>query len=576
MNHLQRQSGGRRTKLYTLLLLSFYVLVYLLPLGARDLFVPDETRYAEVPREMIASGDWVVPHLNGLRYFEKPALGYWVHAGSLLLFGENNFAVRLPSALSVGLSALLVFLLVQMTLSRQREEEGGFAPIAAALVFLSCFEVFGVGNVAILDNLFSFLLTGCIAGFYWATEADRGSVREKVWLLLAGLLCGLAFLTKGFLAFAVPILALVPYLLWQRRFIDILRMSWLPILVAVVVALPWALNIHQREPDFWSYFFWNEHIRRFAGSDAQHKASIWYFLLAAPGLVFPWTFLIPAAASGLKKLWREQPECANLLKFCLCWLVVPFLFFSLSHGKLLTYILPCFPPFAILMGLGLLQLLRQKEQSRLFRGGIAVNGLLFALLLIAFVGIQFLGLHGVRPYSQAWKVIMIVNGLLCFLLFCYWSYQGKSVQTKITFAGMSLVFVYVLSHYALPDRTVQVKCPGPFLAQQRLSIAPDDLVISDEDSIRAVCWYLKRTNVYNLGPAGELSYGYTYPDASGRLIDLGSTAADLAAVTELIKQHPGKIVLIARVRTYNRWREGLPPPLSQVSSGEKGYTLLKY
>ncbi len=562
--------------LYALLLLSFYVLVYLLPLGARDLLVPDETRYAEVPREMIASGDWVVPHLNGLRYFEKPVLGYWVHAGSLLLFGEDNYAVRLPSALSVGLSALLVFLLMQKTLSRPRQEEERFAPVAAALVFLSCFEVFGLGNVAILDNLFSFLLTACIAAFYRATETDRGSYREKVWLVIAGLLCGLAFLTKGFLALAVPILALVPYLLWQRRFIDILRMSWLPILVAVLVALPWALSIHQREPDFWNYFFWNEHIRRFAGSDAQHKASIWYFLLAAPALVFPWTFLIPAAGAGIKKLWREQPEYANLLKFSLCWLVFPFLFFSLSNGKLLTYILPCFPPFAILMSLGLLQLLRHNGQSRLFRGGIAANGLLFALLLITFVGLQFLGLHGVRPYSQVWKVIMIVSGLLFFLLFCYCSYQSKRAQTKITFAGMSLVFVYVLAHYALPDRTVEVKCPGPFLEQQRLSIAPDDLVISDEDSIRAVCWYLKRNTVYNLGPAGELVYGFTYPDASGRLIDLKSTAADLAAATELIQQHRGKTVLIARVRNFNRWRDGLPPPLSQVSSGEKGYILLKY
>ncbi|MDD2465688.1 MAG: phospholipid carrier-dependent glycosyltransferase [Desulfobulbus sp.] len=569
MNDVHQQPRGQRTMLYALLLLSFYVLVYLLPLGARDLFVPDETRYAKVPREMIASGDWVVPHLNGLRYFEKPALGYWAHAGAQLLFGENNFAVRFPSALSVGLSALLVFLLVQKAQSKQLQEDGGFAPIAAALVFLSSFEVFGVGNTAVLDNLFSFLLTACTAAFYWATETDRGSSREKVWLVFAGLLCGLAFLTKGFLAFAVPILALVPYLLWQRRFIDILRMSWLPILVAVIVALPWALSIHLREPDFWNYFFWNEHIRRFVGNDAQHKESIWFFLLAAPALVFPWTFLIPAAGAGIKKLWRGQPEYSSLLKFCLCWMLVPFLFFSLSHGKLLTYILPCFPPFAILMGLGLLQLLRHNGQSRMFRGGIVANGLLFVLLLIAFVGLQFLGLHGVRPYSQAWKVIMIVNGLLFFLLFCYWSYQDKRAQTKVTFVGMSLLFVYVLAHYALPDRTIEVKCPGPFLEQHRLSIAPDDLVISDEDSIRAVCWYLKRNNVYNLGPAGELSYGFAHPDAAGRLIDL-------AAAPELIQQHRGKTVIIARVRSFNRWRDGLPPPLSQVSSGENGYILLKY
>ncbi|MFA7462340.1 MAG: phospholipid carrier-dependent glycosyltransferase, partial [Anaerovoracaceae bacterium] len=115
-------------KRYILLILSFFLLAYILPLGVRDLVVPDETRYGEIPREMIASGEWISPHLNGLRYFEKPVLGYWVHAGSLLMFGENNFAVRLPSALSVGLSALLIYVLVWRT-SRRENEDGGFPAI---------------------------------------------------------------------------------------------------------------------------------------------------------------------------------------------------------------------------------------------------------------------------------------------------------------------------------------------------------------------------------------------------------------------------------------------------------------
>ena len=94
------------------LILFIFLIAYLLPLGARALTVPDETRYAEIPREMIATGDWMVPHLNGVRYFEKPVMGYWIHAISILIFGENNFAVRFPSALSAGLSAMLIFWLI--------------------------------------------------------------------------------------------------------------------------------------------------------------------------------------------------------------------------------------------------------------------------------------------------------------------------------------------------------------------------------------------------------------------------------------------------------------------------------
>jgi 4-amino-4-deoxy-L-arabinose transferase len=314
-------------KRYILLLLSFFLLAYILPLGVRDLVVPDETRYGEIPREMIAGGEWISPHLNGLRYFEKPVMGYWVHAGALLLFGENNFAVRLPSALSVGLSALLIFVLARYV-SRSEDEDAGFAPTLAVLIFLSCFEVFGVGNTAVLASLFSFFLTATITAFFFATESSPRSAREKGFLFLAGLSCGLSFLTKGFLGFAVPVLAVAPYLVWQRRYADLLRMSWLPILTAIVVSLPWSIAIHLREPDFWRYFFWNEHIRRFMADNAQHKESFWFFFLTAPGMFVPWVFMVPAAVPGIKTRLFEQGAPGRLLKFCLCWLVLPFLFFS--------------------------------------------------------------------------------------------------------------------------------------------------------------------------------------------------------------------------------------------------------
>ena len=293
----------QKTNRYVLAVLGFYLLCYIVPLGFRDLCVPDETRYAEIPMEMIAGGDWISPRFDGVRYFEKPVLGYWATALSILAFGENNFAVRLPCALAAGLSALLVFLLARRAYGKKEQDET--TAILAALVFLSCMEMFVVGNIALLDNLFSFFLTASIVAFYLATEATSGSANEKYFLLASGASCGLAFLTKGFLAFAVPVLALAPYLAWQRRYRDLLRMGWLPILTAVAVALPWCISIHLREPDFWRFFFWNEHIRRFLGGNAQHKESFLFFFLAAPGIFLPWTFATPAAFKGIKALWHD-------------------------------------------------------------------------------------------------------------------------------------------------------------------------------------------------------------------------------------------------------------------------------
>ena len=563
------RQARQRQAVALICLLSWYVVVYLLPLSARDLFVPDETRYAAIAREMIVSGDWTVPHFNGVRYFEKPVLGYWVHAASLLLFGENNFAVRFPSALAAGLSAILVFLLVKKARWEQEDEDRQNAPIAASLIFLTCAATFGVGVTALLDSLFSFLLTACIAAFYAATEARPKSGKEKFWLLAAGLLCGLAFLTKGFLAFVVPILTLVPYLLWQRRLLDILRLSWLPIVTAVAVALPWAVRIHLREPDFWNYFFWDEHIRRFAASDAQHSQSLWFFLLAAPAMVVPWTFLIPAAVLGIRKRWRARPEFAGLLKLCLCWLVVPFLFFSLSKGKLLTYILPCFPPFALLMALGLLPAGRPGGRSRLLQGGILATGLLFGLLLVALAAVQVFDCCGLRPYSQPWQAVMVAGGLLACLLFCWQSYRSTGALAKIALVGLALICIYPLANYAVFDKTIEAKCPGALLREHKPGIRHDDLVIADEDAVGAVCWYLQRDNLYVLGDPNELAYGFGYRDASARLL-----AMDAAA--ELIRQHPGKIVLVARAKSYDRWRDRLPPAAVHRQNGPNGYVVLRW
>ena len=153
MNKLNIIKAINIKKGYAALLLAFFLLSYILPLGARDLVVPDETRYAEIPREMIAGGDWVVPNLNGLRYFEKPALGYWVHAGSLLLFGENNFAVRLPSALAVGLSALLIAVPGAVIAIHSFGDFLGWHPHLHVLCTDGCFYGNGMFRVAPLFEL---------------------------------------------------------------------------------------------------------------------------------------------------------------------------------------------------------------------------------------------------------------------------------------------------------------------------------------------------------------------------------------------------------------------------------------
>ncbi|MBT3377592.1 MAG: phospholipid carrier-dependent glycosyltransferase [Victivallales bacterium] len=122
-----------------------YILTYLVPLGVRPLTIPDETRYAEVPREMVTSGDWIVPRLNGVRHFEKPILGYWLNAVFITLLGQNRFAVRLSAALAAGLTALLLFALASRHAVVRR------CALPGASILLSSVFFYGVGTFAVVD-----------------------------------------------------------------------------------------------------------------------------------------------------------------------------------------------------------------------------------------------------------------------------------------------------------------------------------------------------------------------------------------------------------------------------------------
>jgi 4-amino-4-deoxy-L-arabinose transferase len=553
---------------YIFLLLLFFIFAYLLPLGSRHLVVPDETRYAEIPREMIVSGDWIVPHINGARYFEKPVLGYWIHAASLLLLGENNFAVRLPSALAVGLTAVLIYILVYR-MGREIGEKKEPAAALAALIYLSSFLVFGIGNTAVLDSLFTCMITATITAFYLATEAQPGSRKEKIMLLLAGISCGLAFLTKGFLAFAIPVLALAPFLIWQRRYLELFRMSWLPILVAIVVVLPWGLAIHFREPDFWHFFIWNEHFRRFLSDTADHRQPIWYFFLTAPPVFLPWIFIVPAAFTGIRKFYRTSGAKGRLLRLSLCWFTLPFLFFSVSEGKLLTYILPCFPPFAIIFSISILHFFARKRKSTLFQWGILGNSCIFSIIFLTTVYLLIFGYQGFQPYDKLWKAALVLASLASMILFFTLALRCQKGSDKVLLVGVAPLLFFFSAHFTIPDLTNEVKSPGPFLEKNSHIVSENDKVITSKNTVKAVCWYLKRNDLHILGWPGELQYGMQYDDAGDRLLDFKKAR-------QLIDENPGRTVLIVTTRELELWQSNLPTPVSKENNGPQGYVLWHY
>src|SRR5262249_12900260 len=266
-----------------------------------------------------------------------------------------------------------------------------FSANVAPVVFLTTALVAGVGTFAVLDSLLTLFLTAAVAAWYLAVLEPPGR-RRVVYLVLCGGACGAAFLVKGFLAWAIPAMVAVPHLAARRQWRALFTLPWIPIATAVAVALPWSVLIHFREPDFWRYFFWVEHVQRFVGDEAQHAQPPWFFLEFLPLIGWPWILALPAAAIGLRGAPRD-----DFRRYLLLWTVLPFVFFSFSRGKLLTYVLPCFAPLSILVAAGLERYF-STDRRRAFRAAAMVVATVFAALLAGLIVAQR-GVAGAPLYS---------------------------------------------------------------------------------------------------------------------------------------------------------------------------------
>lgn len=397
--HITRTQGLERWAIPGLILA--FVVFYLLPLMIHGLWIPDETRYAQIGQDMLHSGNWVAPHFMGLRYFEKPIAGYWMIAIGQAVFGDNLFGVRIASALSTGLSVWLVWLIAGRLWRDPRKR------FASTLIYMSFGLVAGQAGYANLDPQFTFWVNLSLVAVWFAFDSSTRRARLCAWAVL-GLACGMGFMTKGFLAWLLPVLIAVPYALWQRRIKEVLSYGPLAILVAVAICLPWALAIHHQEPDFWQFFFWNEHIRRFSAADAQHTQPWWFYLPILLAASLPWAALLPNTLIDACKQRREP-----LTGFLLLWLLLPLAMFSLSKGKLPTYIMPCLLPLALLMGHAVVSW-REQAKGRILR----INGLLNVLLAVAgLVGLAYLQLtRAVYANTEVFSLSLAYIVLLGWLL----------------------------------------------------------------------------------------------------------------------------------------------------------------
>lgn len=335
------QTASTTLRLPSLLLLIVLPALLLYPTLQFRLLDPDEGRYAQIPREMLAKGDWVVPHLQGQPYLDKPPLLYWLVMLSYSIFGVSEAPARLIPAMAVHATILVVYLLGRRSLGERSAFWGA--------LFLSIAPGFaGMGRILLMDGLLTFWITLALFATYEAIRGERFLAR---WWYLAAIAAGLGVLTKG----PIPLLLIVPPIWLVRRLSGHavpIGLKHLAGFLAVIAAvnLPWYTAVFMREPIFLKYFFWEHNILRFI-KPFDHLQPVWYYMPIVLGGLLPGTLLLYAYARYLmsgdtEKAGSRTPAQGFFLMAGL-WCVF---FFSMSGCKLPTYILPAFPCLCLALG----------------------------------------------------------------------------------------------------------------------------------------------------------------------------------------------------------------------------------
>jgi len=325
-------------------LLLLFATIWFVNLDFRRLVHPDEGRYAEIPREMAVSGDWVTPRLNGIKYFEKPALQYWITAAAYRAFGVQQWTARLWPA-SAGFLGVLFIGYVGLRLGGPRQG------LYSAAVLGSCLWYVGNAHLLTLDTGLTFWMALGLGSLFIA-QRDVATPREqRNWMLAAWAALALAVLSKGLIGVVLPGAALVLYTLLTRDWALWRRLHLLGgTVVLLAIAAPWFVLVSSRNPEFFDFFFIHEHFTRFLTNEARRVEPWWFFVPMFIAGILPWLLVFAWTA---KRSWTAAPIARNGFcwpRFALVWAAFVFVFFSASGSKLPSYILPLFPALALVIG----------------------------------------------------------------------------------------------------------------------------------------------------------------------------------------------------------------------------------
>lgn len=536
------------------LLLGIFVLaifyLYLAHLGSYHLMDPDEGRYNQIPHEMLLSGDFVTPHLNGVEYFEKPAFQYWFTAIMMKIFGVTEFAGRILPALSAIGCVGLVGFLGTMMYSRK------VGLLASAILATSCLNLI-VASINILDMALTLFMTACMVFFYAFEHTEK-----KKWLVAFYIAMGFGVLTKGLVAIILPFGILFWYTILTKRPRLFLKLFYLPgILAFLIVTVPWFYLVCQANHDFFYFFFVREHFLRFTTKMHDRFQPWWFFIPFVIIGMLPWTgFLLSLfSKKGVIRKTTSQRNRFDII-FLLLWFFIIFIFYSISDSKLVPYIMPCWMPLAILIAASIK---RFEDENSWLCHSFLIN----SILCLAFVG----ALVGYVLSSNYLTIDEFIaeGGLLTATLFIgtiasifVWI---KTKRFRCTVSVLCVMgFFFGLGLHDVQQQ-VHNNQSAYYVSQKINELNPQDaLIVNYGDFYHGIPYYTNQ-RVALADFKGELEFGAEHPSGAGWFFN-GEELNDLWNSQK-------RIIIVVKERYKDKCLNVLTSPAKQVLT-EGSYTIL--
>ncbi len=505
-------------------------------LGMRPLSNPDEGRYTEIPREMAATGDFVTPRLDGVKYFEKPPLVYWLSALTFRQFGVNEFTARVWGGIFSAIGVLLTY-------ATARSIYGRGTGIWSAIVLSTTLFYYALSQIILLDMAVAVTMSGALFAFILAMREPRGSKRFGLFMAFYAFMA-LATLSKGLIGFAIPGAVIFLWVLLLNRW----RALWpfYPIagtVLLLAIAAPWHIFAARANPDFLYFYFVHEHWLRFTTRIHGRYEPWWFFLPIFLVGLFPWIFFAgQSLRESLGTGWKARRANAEAW-FFLIWVVFIIAFFSKSQSKLIPYILPVFPAVAVLLGRTISRAWEGLDATCLRRG---TWGFIVTAVLIAGAAIFVPGPKDQPEISAILPVLRVIIGGV-FLLGALAAFLGlRRNQTRLMIGAVAVSSAVFLLAVNYGGGSFDKGSTKKFAMILKPILNAEDRIYSVGIYAQDLAPYLGRL-VSVVDYRGELSFGI---DAEPDL-----TSSRFLKREDFLKQwtQPGAAYALIRKNAYDKW-----------------------